>query len=291
MILTKIHAGLGNQMFQYAFGRSLSLKNNDTLKLDISSFERQTAEGVARREYTLPVFTIAGEIATDSDRAAMKWNIFFTKIREKIDFKFFKRIDLDNVSRLKRARGDVYLHGYWQSDICFNEYAEIIRNDFTLKQPLSLPAQKIQTAITEAATPIALHIRRGDNATMTASMRTFGTPSNDYYLRAPRYIIEKMSVQSPHLFIFSDDISWVKETLTFSWPVTYVSQIGIADYEEIMLMSLCHHFAIANSTFSWWGAWLARFPQKMVVAPEPYALLDNWQYDRLYPNGWERLPR
>ncbi len=291
MILTKIHAGLGNQMFQYAFGRALALQRNDVLKFDIRSFDQQVAAEVSRRAYTLNVFNIVGEIATPEELHAMRHTIFLTKVRQKLEIELLHRIDLDSVARIRKTRGNIYLQGYWQSPECFLGYDDVIRSEFTLRQPLSSAAASAAKEIASATTPIALHIRRGDNATVTSSMNAFGTPAVAYYQNAPARIIEEQGITNPHCFVFSDDVTWVQNNLTLPWPTTYVSKPGIADYEEIILMSHCHHFAIANSTFSWWGAWLSSHPKKMVITPEPYALRNNHWFRSLYPSTWVRMSR
>ncbi len=153
---------------------------------------------------------------------------------------------------------------------------------------MSASAQALAHELVSAALPVSLHIRRGDNAYNADSMKKFGMPSIAYYETGPSLIAQKLGREDLHVYIFSDDIDWVREHLHLHFPVTYVSQEGIADWEEVVLMSRCAHHVIANSTFSWWGAWLNPSPDKVVVAPLHWANVAPREFTDVIPSSWIR---
>jgi hypothetical protein len=279
-------------MFQYACGRALALRNKDTLKLDITEW---TLEREKLRSYLLPHFMIVENIATDKEVARLKYpfGIFLGKILGKIRF----MAGVTNVSfkpSILTKKGDVYLDGYWQSEKYFADAAEQIRSDFTLKNPLGNTAAHILDAIKKNKTAISLNIRRGDNAHNPSSMRTFGCPGIEYYMTALKIMIEKMKAQGDdigniHIYVFSDDIVWAEEHLNTGFPMTFVSGPNIDTCEEITLMSACTHNIISNSTFGWWGAWLNRNTEKIVVAPKQWVLIGLENYKDTIPPGWIRV--
>jgi Glycosyl transferase family 11 len=187
---------------------------------------------------------------------------------------------------IKNIPCDSYLMGYWQSEQYFADIANIIREDFTFKLPMSQQNAELAKQINQV-NAVSLHIRRGDYANNPETMATYGLCSLDYYKEAIRYIVER--VNAPHFFIFSDDINWVKNNLKIDYPYQYVDHNhGTESYNDMRLMSLCKHHIIANSSFSWWGAWLNRNPEKLVVAPQKW-FANELNVDDLFPRGWITL--
>lgn len=235
-IIVRLKGGLGNQMFQYAFGRKLSLKHKAILKLDKSLFEWpiwQGIVGITARGYELGEFNI---------------NERFTGFWEKIT----------------KPKGRLYLDGYWQSEKYFKDIRQILLKDFTLKKETN-NFLKLKKLIAKTNS-VSIHIRRGDYVKRAATGRYHGVLVLDYYQKALELIGKK--IKNPHFFVFSDDPLWVKGNFKLSQPMTCVSGLfKLTNPEELILMSHCRHNIIANSSFSWWGAWLNRNRHKIVIAP------------------------
>lgn len=282
MIIAKLIGGLGNQMFQYAIGRRVSLLNNTELYLDISNFSN-TKIGTPRK-YNLGVFSIAGKIATEEDIKLIKpvESVWIRRIKNMLSIN--QKNDSGFNPKILKTKDNSYLEGYWQSEKYFKDIEDIVRKDFTLKNPLGAAAQKIENDIANSQNPVSVHIRRGDYVSDKATNLYHGTCSPEYYKKAIQ-IIEK-KVDDISLFVFSDDIDWVKNNLSFNLPTMYVSQKGIADYEEMILMSHCKHNVIANSSFSWWGAWLNGHKDKIVIAPKKWFNAGDINTTDLIPDNW-----
>jgi hypothetical protein len=285
MVITKLIGGLGNQMFQYAVGRRVSLLNNTELGLDISDFSN--TQIATPRKYSLDVFSISGRIATKEEVMIIKpvKNIWAERIKNILHLN--KGDDFSFNPKILKTKDNSYLEGYWQSEKYFKDIEDIIRKDFTLKNPLGDAAQKIENEINKSQNPVSVHIRRGDYITDKTTNLYHGTCSPEYYEKAIEII--KKGVDSASLFIFSDDIDWVKNNLSFNLPTIYVSQKGIADYEEMILMSYCKHNVIANSSFSWWGAWLNNHKDKLVIAPRKWFNAGDANSADLIPDNWIKI--
>jgi hypothetical protein len=292
MIIINLKAGLGNQMFQYACGRALALRNDDSLKLDISSFVKQDTSRYSKREYSLAHFCIHAEIAGMDEIERIKYPLGLisrvsrtcsTLFKQKILRQFNIRFD----QKVANLKGNSYLDGFWQSEKYFKDFEEDIGKDFTLKS-IGNEAKIILEEIVSSTMPIAIQIRRGDNVTNPHSARHHGCPGMDYYSRAIRTIEEKLPVDNIRFFVFSDDIEWVKENLS-SLSCTFVSKKGIRDYEEIELMRACKHHIISNSTLGWWGAWLNPNPNKIVIVPKQWVKKAQWQHKDTVPKSWIRI--
>jgi hypothetical protein len=292
MIIMKIKAGLGNQMFQYATGRALALRNNDTLKLDLTDWILQKE---TYRQYELSNFNIVENVASNDEITAIKYN--YGKLVTKVISKIKRMMQIDHISfepAIAKKKGNVYLDGYWQSEKYFLDFADQIREDFTLRKSITEDTTRLQKTIQADDMSISLHIRRGDNAHNPSSMKTFGCPGIDYYQAAIQTLIEKLQgnkndLSKFNLYVFSDEIDWVKDNLHTSIPMTFVSGSNITACEEIMLMSTCRHNVISNSTFSWWGAWLNPNKDKVVVAPKQWALIKLHNYKDTIPEDWIRV--
>lgn len=302
MIITRLNGGLGNQMFQYACGRALALRNGDALKLDISGYGRQHP-GDAFRTYSLSHFAIKENLADEAEAAQARYpfgiaskytELFRKKILRQYNVGFNPRI-----LRKKTAGRNVYLDGFWQSESYFSDYAEYIRRDFALKKPLSPAAQAIAQAMRAGdknSPSISIHIRRGDVASQGIKNAQYGIATPEYYSKALVRIAENLSarnVRNFRVFVFSDDIEWTKKNIAIPYATTYVSPAvlneGLPDYEEIILMSLCDHNIIANSSFSWWGAWLNKNPEKIVIAPARWSTRNEKWHTHTVPESWIRI--
>jgi len=287
MVIIKLIGGIGNQMFQYAMARAVAERNKAELGIDICWFDRYK-NNLAPREYALDDFNISGKL--------LKTGIFY-RILSKLSF-------LENIRPPQRMyyikekqifhfdpevfkiSGNVYLDGYWQTEKYFKDIEEIIRKEFTLKNPFNKIVSGIAEKISETNS-VSLHIRRGDYVEDKITNQLHGVCSLDYYLKAINRILEKVS--KPSFFIFSDDIEWAKNNLKLNYPIIFVSNNSIKDGEELLLMSKCKYNIIANSSFSWWGAWLNQNPQKIVIAPKQWFKDSSIKTDDLIPDSWQKI--
>lgn len=283
--------GLGNQMFQYAIGRNLAERNNTNLKLDISWFS-QAKEKSVLREYKLNFFNIIENIATEKEIRGFK---YYKKIN---DWKYFLynlffannsiyiTEELKDVSKkiLEKNYKNIYLDGYWQNEKYFKDTENIIRQEFTLKNKLDIKLDKLIEKIKNSSS-ISIHIRRGDYVHNKKTNSIHGICSLDYYQKTIKYIDEK--IKNPVFFIFSDDIEWSKNNLKTKFPTIFVE--GNKDNEDLILMSMCKHNIIANSSFSWWGAWLNNNSNKIVIAPQKWFNDSNKNTENLIPNTWIQI--
>ncbi len=288
MLIIKIKAGLGNQMFQYAFGRALSLERNETLFLDSHYYNNQPIQD-AKREFILDKFNIKADLL--SRELHKKYNtgikIFLRKIYRKIykidDYKYYPSLIKSKIS---------YYDGYWINQRYFIKYQDIIRKELSLKNPYGDAAKKvhdeISSSIKESMIPVSIHIRRGDfvSSPQAAFNGLMGMP---YYEKAYDLLVSKYSLKMIKLFIFSDDISWVKYNLKLSCPMFFVSNNNVRDYEEVILMSQCSHHIIANSTFSWWGAWLNPNKNKIVISPKQWLKDKTSEELDILPAEWVKI--
>jgi hypothetical protein len=292
MIISHIIGGLGNQMFQYATGRAMALRHHQSLLLDISGF----ADYGLHQGFELKrVFDCSAEIASEHDlrkilgwqhspfarRALIRPRLAMFRCREFVVEPHFQYwAGLDDVAP------ESYLVGYWQSEKYFSGVAAQIRHDFTFRLPLN----NLNAAVAEqisSVRAVSLHVRRGDYVNNPNTTATHGLCSLDYYWDAVRYISEQVS--HPHFFVFSDDIVWVKENLNIDFPCQYVNHNqGAESYNDMRLMSMCQHHIIANSSFSWWGAWLNPKANKVVVAPQRWFANQSDVRD-LLPKSWVSL--
>lgn len=292
MIITKIIGGLGNQMFQYAAGRALSLRNNTDLALDVSGFKNYKLH----QGFEFPrLFNQHYAIATQTDIFKMLGWQTPSLVRRVLARKQFASLRHASFiaephyqywSGINNTPKNCYLSGYWQSEKYFGDVSAQIREDFTFVLPLEGKNAELSERIVES-NAISLHIRRGDYVSNQQTTATHGLCSIDYYQEAIRYIAER--VQDPQFFVFSDDIAWVRDNLKIDFPHHYVDHnSGAQSYNDMRLMSLCQHHIIANSSFSWWGAWLNPSVAKIVIAPKKWFVTDTDTSD-LYPSGWITL--
>jgi hypothetical protein len=257
MIIARISGGLGNQMFQYAFARAFTHATGMRAVIDTSQVN-STSTASAHREVEINNFTVSIPLRH------MSWFRIFSKLsrRDVIEPSFTY-----NPHIVTAIKDWSYVSGIWQSEKYFKDIRDILLTEFSLKNPLSPTAQPLWAEITKR-TAVSIHIRRGDYVVDTKTNSKHGVCPPEYYKKAVDYI--SSHVQHPQFYIFSDDIAWVKEHMSLPESSIFVSQQGIASYEELMLMKECKHNIVANSSFSWWGAWLNKNPQKIVIAPQKW---------------------
>lgn len=288
MILTSLKGGLGNQLFQYALGRHLAIKNNTELKLDIVSLERANEIGNIYRPYGLSHFGVAATVASPDEIKHLKnpYGIV-SKVWRKIIFHTFADKNTLFYPKVLKKTGDIYLDGYWQSPLYFDAIRDTLLKDLVLAKGFSSAGKRYLEQM-KNGTAVSLHVRRGDYVENPRVLQDFGMCSTEYYTRAMAHI--EKTVPTPTYFVFSDNIEWVKNNLPVGDNAVFVKDPEIIDAEELMLMSNCAHNIIANSSFSWWGAWLNQNPKKIVVAPAPW--FETQPSDpNLIPKAWTQLSK
>lgn len=292
VIISQVIGGLGNQMFQYAAGRALSILRGVPLYLDVSHFN---GYGLHQGFELDKVFSCPVTLAESEDvRAVLGWQS--TRLARRI----LARPALRNFRNchfvvepyfhywpgLCNVPVPSYLAGYWQSERYFADVKQTIRADFTFRNHMTDRNQALAKEIS-AVNSVSLHIRRGDYANNSRTNATHGLCPLAYYEAAVRYIADR--VDAPHFFVFSDDVDWVRANFTSQYAFIYVDHNQEADsYNDMRLMSLCKHNIIANSTFSWWGAWLNPHDDKIVIAPNKWFANDN-DTRNLLPSDWIAL--
>lgn len=292
MIISNLIGGLGNQMFQYAVARALSIDIDTKLMLDASDFDGyQLHHGFELGR----VFAISGTVATNADlENLLGWqkSKFARRLLRKLPSGLLQssHFVFEPTFRywpgIKAVRDHAYLMGYWQSELYFSRHATTIRNDFSFKPELSLKNAEIASHI-QSVNSVSLHFRRGDYVSDVKTSSIIGLCSPEYYKQAIEKICERVS--HPEFFIFSDDMEWVKNNFRMDFPVHYVDHnTGLQSYNDMRLMSLCKHHIIANSSFSWWGAWLNPDAEKIVYAPKHW-FANGTDTSDLIPAGWVRI--
>lgn len=289
MIIVEITGGLGNQMFQYAFGKAMAIANNCQLKLDVSLYKDYEFH-----DYSLTPFCIEADIASEKEIKSLRYlnGGIWDKIKRRV-FKIKPKVLLERNllfhPEYMDVKPPVYLIGYWQSEKYFQCIESIVRNHFRIKIPASAKNQSLLNNIIQQES-VSLHIRRGNFVTIDAISKRHGTCSMEYYKSAIQMI--SSFCKKPVFYIFSNDISWAKENLVVDHPHVFVDiNSEKTDYEDLRLMFSCKYHIIANSTFSWWGAWLCSWQEKKIIAPK------QWFFDtklneeslNIVPDNWIRI--
>jgi hypothetical protein len=267
MIISNLTGGLGNQMFQYALGRNIAIKNKTDLKLFFTN-----AVFCTQRNFGLECFQIQASIASQTDLQSLnipnnKYSRLFFYYLDKFHLYsnpkiiIEKNVEIFDPNIINKTGNDSYLIGYWQNEKYFIDIGNTIRKDFAFKERLDSKNQKICDEIKQHNS-CSIHVRRTDYL----KYNDVEICNIDYYQKA----IAKISSleNNPYFYIFSDDINWVKSNLKIKHPIIFIDHnIGSQAYKDMRLMSLCKHNIIANSSFSWWGAWLNKNVDKIVIGP------------------------
>jgi hypothetical protein len=298
MVISRLSYGLANQMFQYATGRALALRNKQLLKLDLSFFDLDSVSGrSAHEEYGLQIFKgieQIGVIPNDEVRSiryqyedklvhrslnklkkTLGLQPLYTYCWEKELLKF--EIDI-----LDKKGKIIYLNSYFQNELYFRDMEKIIRKDFEFKNST---IDKFNTDLGETMQneeSISVHIRRGDYVGVR-----FIAPI-EYYQKAMAYLANKL--RNPSFYIFSDDPEWAKLNLKTESNSSYITHnVASESYKDMYLMSKCKHNIIANSSFSWWGAWLNSNKNKIVISPTEWFPEKGVSASDVVPSSWIML--
>ena len=293
-VITRITGGIGNQLFCYAFARALSLRNRCELVIDDTSgflYDKKF-----KRTYQLHRFNVHGRRASRFENFTILPRGYRFVVRfcckyvsYPLHFSYVQQQSRDYDSNLKNLviNKTVYLEGYWQSERYFLDFESIIRKDLAIKPPTDSINEKCYDQIT-SQNSVAIHLRFFEKP--NENQGSNNAPGS-YYSRA----IEKMEglLSNPHYFVFSDDPNAASNLLSLGHDrVTYISHNDLEStaYADLWLMASCKHFIIANSTFSWWGAWLSENDKKIVIAPD--LIISNgsgWGFKGLIPDNWIKM--
>ena len=287
MIIAFLKGGLGNQFFQYAFGRNLARIHNTVLKLDISDFQ-----GASRIPYYLSHYNIQENFASPEEiknlidlrqTVISKWIYSLFHNRPKITKNHIVVKSPHFDPGFLKLPDNVYINGYFQSEKYFIDIANIIRNEFKVKYELGGKNKDIAEMM-KTVSSVGIGVRRGDYVTDPKANQTHGVCSLDYYYHCIEQI--NLKVKCPHFFVFSDDIDWCRNNLKVKYPINYIDHPQDKPYDKLRLMSFCKHYIISNSSFDWWGAWLAPNKDKIVFAPEKWFARGDINTDGIIPDNW-----
>lgn len=292
MVIVQLNGGMGNQMFQYANARAISLRRNDKFKLDINFFK--TTQVDTPREYELHKLNVVEELATIEEISRIKG--FEPSFARKVVNKLFpayakkhvREYGMGFLPRILKLGGELYLEGFWQSEKYFVDAISQLKSDFTVKRAPSAENQRLLDMISKCENPVSLHVRRGDYVAVANTAAFHGVCSPEYYSNSIEEI--KSKVKNPTFFLFSDEPEWAKENIKTDTE-TFVSYNSVSDQDEdLRLMYSCKHHIIANSSFSWWGAWLSRNPEKVVCAPAQWFANKDVDSSDIVPESWTKIP-
>lgn len=276
MIYTRFHGRIGNQMFQYAAGRALSLRLGTGLVID-DRLARHKGEGSITE-----VFDLANDTAPmppskhDRPVAYTLWRHLGRSPR------YLREKHLAFDPELLKASDDTYLHGYWQSEKYFADTADQIRADFAFPPATGRNAE-LAAEIGETLS-VSLHLRRGDYVG-NASHVICGQA---YYDAALAALLPQLP-DAPTIYVFSDEPDWARENLKLPDTPVIVDHNGDSPQDDMRLMSLCRHNIIANSSFSWWGAWLNQNPERIVMAPGQWFGKEGLSNPDILPPDWHKV--
>lgn len=293
MVCVVLRGGLGNQLFQYATGRAHSLRTDSDLYIDISKFNRNLGPNVAKQSLHLDAFDLPIEFVQESSKDQVNWKIS-GKIRRGVATMapqlaiYLFDLYVENRSFMFDSNvinlpGDVTLDGYWQSEQYFYDFTEALRREISVCNPLRGENSRWYERISDTDS-ISVHVRRGDYVSLGREL------PQAYYRNALDRIYRETEATS--IFFFSDDMSWVRDHIQKLLPENIEFDIYYIEcndsetaYEDLRLMCSCDYHIIANSTFSWWGAWLDCENDSRIITPD-YWIRDPVDKLDIIPNRW-----
>lgn len=292
MIIVNLYGGLGNVMFQYALGRHLSLKNKAVLKFDITAAKTNP---LGDYSLSLEAFHInihdnlasADEIAKFMKykrRTGRRWFLYNRFLADNRKYIQQKRFCFE--PEILHCKDDFYLEGWWQTERYFVDIRDVLLQDFTVRNPLQGKNKEIAEQI-RRTNAISVHVRRCDYVTNPITRAFHGELTKTYYDEALFRITA--NVENPVLFVFSDDTLWVAKNMPFPSETVYIGWNGSDPHEDMRLMSMCAHNIVANSSFGWWGAWLNRNPNKIVIAPRNWVATSKLDTKDVVPDSWIKI--
>jgi hypothetical protein len=298
IIVVRLFGGLGNQLFSYSAARRLALVSDGELVIDhITGFQR---DKLYRRSYQLDHFHIPCRLASPKERLEplsrlrrrllRGWNSLLPFSSR--NYIFQSGVDYDPRLIMFQPKGNIYIEGYWQSEQYFRDAESQIRNDLLIHPPCDAVNLDVSKKIQKCSAAVAVHVRFFDVPSNNAQALSANNASSSYYNRAIKAV--EAHVKDPHYFVFSDRPEAARTRIPISderMTLVTHNQSDKDAYADLWLMSQCQHFIIANSTFSWWSAWLAQNPEKLILAPK-FQKRDgrcSWGFAGLLPNYFHQV--
>lgn len=286
--------GLGNQMFQYAAARALALDKDTWVYLDPSFLHEDSKGRWTQREYELGVFNIHYKFERSGRinfLRSLNLKSYMKRMSDSklwfLPYRNFYQSDHRYHPEICEYPKNTYLHGYFQSEKYFIHHDAQIRKDFEFLEPAKGRNAELLDKIRNSVS-VSVHVRRGDYVTLAAASAFHGLMGMEYYQSGIELIASKINLPLNY-FVFSDDPEWARANLQFHGETTFVDwNSGKSGFEDMRLMSNCKHHIIANSSFSWWGAWLNPSKEKIVVAPKQW-FTDGSAQDDIIPDSWLKL--
>ena len=272
-------------MFQYAAGRALSYRLGVPLGIDNYNCTNFNVPPQLRH-FNLKIEKIPKKLLPPRKRTnRLRWYFWKIGLRQP---KIFYQGGLGYNPKIHYVNDDTYLIGFWQSELFFQDCKDVIKSDFEFITYPSTQNMETYQEINETKSSISLHIRRGDYLE-EKHLSIFASCSQDYYKNAVLSIAERCH-NSPRVFVFSDDPEWVKGNFKLPFPTKVISNNSSDNaIEDLRLMSACKHHVIANSSFSWWGAWLGKNKNKIIIAPKYWFSSPKYSNPDIYCNNWIRI--
>ncbi len=286
MIVSRLIGGLGNQLFQYAAGRALALRRGVPFAIDSRAFADYKTHAFGMQCFCADLTQAPARLLPKPPAEGRLQRLLRRFLPNPLRVYTEKAFTFDD-GVLSLPDG-TYLDGYWQSEKYFADFADEIRKDFAVKAAPSAPNQAWLELIGRTHS-VSLHIRRGDYVSNAAAAAVHGTCDLAYYERAVAHL-HQVTGQAPELFVFSDDLDWVAANLQLPYKMHLVRDNDAAtNFEDLRLMTACRHHIVANSSFSWWGAWLDGRPDSITIAPARWFVADTPDARDLVPQRWVRL--
>jgi len=280
MIIVKLMGGMGNQMFQWAFAKSLSLKYNMDLKVDLSFLKnRNMGHNFVYRDYDLDIFNIDSDFDIPQIRVAVVNEPHFN----------YSELMIGSIDNALNSDSNINLliDGYWQTPKYFNDFENKIRDSFTFRNKVEdSEDDKIKTMLNNitSTNSVMLNVRRTDYL----NTNFHGVMGMEYIESGIKLIESK--IENPHYFLFSDDVEWCVENIKIdNMTIVDHSYKGDRFSYYLQLMKNCKHFIIPNSSFAWWAAWLNDNDNKIVITPKQWFTDENINTNDLIPNNWIKI--
>ena len=292
MIIIRLKAGMGNQMFQYAFGKQVAQKLNTDLYLDLTLLlDRARGKDIVYRNYDLDIFQLEPQFIISPRLLKYLYKIKSPKIGKLLRQRVAKKYNYIKEPHFHFSK-DLFDHpsdnsiyeGWWQSEYYFLNIENKIKSEFKFRAPI-LPNSIDLLQQIQKSNSVCLNVRRTD----FLKVDVLNTTNKDYFLDAVEILAEK--VVDPHFFIFSDDVEWCRQNLKLDYPYQVIGHEfkGYKFGNYMQLMKSCMHFIIPNSSFAWWSVWLNENPNKIVIAPKNWFNGQEYDTKDVTPSSWIKL--
>jgi len=286
MIVSRLIGGIGNQMFQFAAGRALALRLGVPFQIDRRAFSDYHTHAFGLTCFDIELADASPQQLPNPPAEGRIQKLLRKVMPTRLTVYTERSFTFDE--QVLDLPDDTYLDGYWQTEKYFSDFADTIRADFTVVRTPSAANQRWLEQITNTHS-VSLHVRRGDYVTNASAAAVHGTCDLDYYERAVKHIRDTTETD-PVVYVFSDDPDWVAQNLKLPYAMHLVRDNNAAtNYEDLRLMTACRHHVIANSSFSWWGAWLDGRTSSITVAPDRWFAAGTPDARDLLPQRWIRL--